>query len=66
MIGLQKPYIYENGAWSGTEIRPWPLQFLIYINDLHETIKYCSVYHLANNASLTTIKNINTDQDRTL
>ena len=30
-----------------------PLLFLIYINDLHYSIKFCKVHHFADNASLT-------------
>ena len=30
-----------------------PLLFLIYINDLHYSIKFCKVHHFADNANLT-------------
>ena len=29
-----------------------PLLFLIYINDLHNAIQYCKVYHFADDANL--------------
>ena len=29
-----------------------PLMFLIYINDLHKSIKYCNVWHFADNTNL--------------
>ena len=34
-----------------------PLLFLLYINDLHTAIKFCKVYHLADDTNLLHISN---------